>query len=43
MVNAGPKQSRRQGLRQVGSSFLNLPRLYWECRRKPAMAINGRR
>jgi len=25
------------------SSFLNLPRLYWGCRRKPAMAINGRR
>src|SRR5256885_1354717 len=26
-----------------GSSFLNLPRLYWRCRRKPDMAINGRR
>jgi len=25
------------------SLFVNLSRLYWGCRRKPAMAINGRR
>src|SRR5688572_24285865 len=37
MVNAD------RGTALSRSFFSNLPRLYWECRRKPAMAINGRR
>src|ERR1041385_238202 len=48
MVNAGATVDRSPNVAAVprfdgGSSFLNLLRLYWGCRRKPDMAINGRR
>src|SRR5437016_1283455 len=48
MVNAGAIAEPSPNVADVerldnGSSFLNLPRLYWGCRRKPDMAINGRR
>jgi hypothetical protein len=45
MVNAGAAAERLVAtIKDLddGSSFLNLPRLYWERRRKPDMAINGR-
>src|SRR5437016_2830708 len=48
MVNAGAVAEPSPNVAAVprlddGSSFLNLPRLYWGCRRELDMAINGRR
>ena len=42
----GEENTRRGGIKKAGAArsfFVNLPGLYSGCRRKPAMAINGRR